>query len=476
MAPTRGLVGLLCLTAVAAAAPVEVSIGQPRGELHRLLGVNIGPLPSGEPGNADLTEAYRQAGITQIRTHDFYGPMDMATLYPDQRADPGRQSSYDFTASDRSWRAIVDGGFEPYLRIGDSWNNGPGFPKAEPRHPTNQDNFVKAVVAVVHHYTDPRLWGPSKVRYVEFWNEPDGRFWDASPKEFWDLYIAAAKALQQQFPELRIGGPGFTPAGALAPQGMRFASGFVKAVKQASAPLDFLSWHMYANDAASYEKAARFYRETLDREGLRETVMHVTEYHTSHRDLSIADQIALRAQARGAATLTAGWMVLQRFDVREAMVYRGPDPAMDAPQFYGLFYADGRPKKTALAFTLWAAMCDYPQGLDASSARDLAVLAGRNDAGHTALLLANLTDQPQTWRCGAWSGSVQLREVSDDAAGIVTREATSDVTIPAWGVQLAVAHRSGDSIPISGLPAVAPTGDKYTVPVSWGVRLAVAGP
>jgi len=426
------------LTAGLLAAPVTVTIGRPAGALHPLLGVNIGPLPSGEPGNADLTEAYRQAGITQIRTHDFYGPMDMATLYPDQNADPGKASSYDFEASDRYWKAIVDGGFEPYLRIGDSYNNGRGYPKAS-RHPLNQANFVQAVVAVVYHYTDARLWGPTKVRYVEFWNEPDGRFWDGTPREFQQLYVEASKALRKAFPNLKIGGPGFTPAGALAPQGMQFSRGFVRAVKQAGAPLDFLSWHMYANDVPSYEKAARFYRELLDGEGLRDTVMHVTEYHTSHRNLSMPDQIAVRSKARGAALLTAGWMVLQRFDVREAQVYRGPDPSINAPQFYGLFYADGRPKKTGWAFHLWSEICGYPQRLEAgSSAADLAVLAGRNEAGQTALLVANLTDQPQTWRAEALTGALRLREVSDDAEGIVEREMTGEIGIPAWGVQLVV--------------------------------------
>ncbi len=432
-----GVGWLLLAVAGAGAAPVTVTIGERVGTIHRLLGVNIGPLPAGEPGNADLTAAYQRTGITQVRTHDFYGPLDMATLYPDQSADPRRPESYHFRESDRVWQAILNGGFEPYLRLGDSYHNSPGYPKADPRHPRNEDNFVQATVEVVRHYTDERRWGPTKVRYVEFWNEPDGMFWDGTPASFHRLYVKAAKALKAAFPTLQIGGPGLTPAGALAPRGQQFTSGLLRAVRQAGAPLDFLSWHMYANDVANYEKACRFYRDALDQAGLRATVMHVTEYHTSHRNQSRDDQLALRAGARGAALLTAGWMVLQRHDVREAMVYRGPDPALNAPQFYGLFYADGRPKRTALAFSLWAEFCRASQRLQATSSAELPALAARDDRGRVSLLLANLTNHEVSWHTRGLVDAVRVREVNDQSPTIVERTIPSaSGTMPAWAVQL----------------------------------------
>jgi DNA/RNA-binding domain of Phe-tRNA-synthetase-like protein len=51
--------------------------------IRPLLGVNVGPIPAGnDPNNANLTNAYRHIGVTLIRTHDFYGPLDMAKMYP----------------------------------------------------------------------------------------------------------------------------------------------------------------------------------------------------------------------------------------------------------------------------------------------------------------------------------------------------------------------------------------------------------
>ncbi|MCC7491387.1 MAG: hypothetical protein IT204_03525 [Fimbriimonadaceae bacterium] len=430
-------------TALAAgAAPVEITVGEPAGAMHRLLGVNIGPLPAGEPGNTDLTEAYRSTGITQIRTHDYYGPLDMATLYPNQQADPSRPESYRWQASDRVWRAIVSGGFEPYLRLGDSWNNGVGFPPAKPRAPVHRANFVRACVEVVRHYTDPALWGPSKVRYVEFWNEPDGRFWDSSPVEFYRLYNEAATALKAAFPQLQIGGPGFTPAGALTERGQRMSADFVRSAKESGAPLDFLSWHMYANDIASFERAAQHYTKLLRSTGLAKTTLHVTEYHTSHRNLTLPEQLAVRAGAKGAAILSAAWMLLQRYDVAEAMIYRGPDPALDAPQFYGLFYADARPKKPALAFGLWRDLCACPTRLTTRwSSADLAALGGRDERGRVALLVANLTDREQSWQCAGLPAALRLREVNDSSATVVERSVSGSGPrpIPPWGVQLVTA-------------------------------------
>ena len=95
-----------------AIAGVTLTLGAPTGGvIQPLLGVNIGPIPAGAKTNTDLTDAYHAAGITMIRTHDYYGPLDMATMYPDQSADPRDPASYNFTESDRVFAAILAGGF-----------------------------------------------------------------------------------------------------------------------------------------------------------------------------------------------------------------------------------------------------------------------------------------------------------------------------------------------------------------------------
>ena len=64
--------------------------------------INCGPIPNHDVVNgADLTSQYQQIGIDFIRTHDFSGPTDISTIFPDFSKDPTLPSSYNFTSSSR---------------------------------------------------------------------------------------------------------------------------------------------------------------------------------------------------------------------------------------------------------------------------------------------------------------------------------------------------------------------------------------
>ncbi len=412
---------------------VIVSISDPDGkQIHPLLGVNIGPVAAGaDPGNADLTDAYRQIGVTLIRTHDYYGALDMSVMYPDRTRDPADPASYDFRSSDSIWRAIVDGGFEPYLRLGDSYNDA-----TPPANAQERANWVRAAVEVVRHYRQGQWNGFSTpFRYVEIWNEPDNRqFWPLphTPLEYYQLYVETAQALRDTFPDLLIGGPGITPAGALSVEGNQWIHDFLAYVKAHNAPLDFLSWHLYSNDPQEWVSSARFYRQELDSIGFLETQMHVTEWNTDIRMVGdqSAEAFALRTGGKGAAILTAAWIAMQQEGVTESTFYRGPDPDMDAPTFYGMFYADGQPKRVALAFSLWAEMVAHPQRLSVSDSPEgtLWLLAGRDQVGETAVLIANPNDTAVKYTItGAEVKQLTLLQVNDASEEIQTPEMTGKV-------------------------------------------------
>ncbi len=398
---------------------VVITLGGTKGTtINPLLGVNIGPAPAGtDPNNADLTNAYRQIGVNLIRTHDFYGPLDMAVMYPDRTRDPANPQSYDWRASDAMWRAIVSGGFEPYFRLGDSWNNA-----RPPANAQERANWVRAAVEVVRHYRQAQ-WGgfTTLFRYLEIWNEPDNlQFWQKprTAQEYFQLYVETARALKQTFPDLLVGGPGLTQTGALTPQGQKWLHDFLAYVKQNNAPLDFFSWHLYSNDPRDWVNAARFYRRELDALGFQATTMHVTEWNTDIRQVGdkSAEAVALRTGGKGAAILTAAWVAMQENNIAVSTFYRGPDPAMDATTFYGMFYANGKPKRIALAFSLWAKLAAHPQRLIVSSAPETALwmLAGQNDVGETALLIANPTEAPVRYAVtGVEARRVTLLQVSD---------------------------------------------------------------
>lgn len=339
-----------------------------------------------------MTQAYQDSGVTSIRTHDLYGPLDMATLYPNQEADPSDEASYDFTNSDEFYQAILDGGFVPYFRLGDSYSNNEFYPEANPREPTNKANWIEAAVFVIEHYNDPALWGEAPLEYVEIWNEPDNEiFWDGTNENFYAFFADAANRLNNEFPDLKIGGPGFIPGGFLSPTGLDYTEAFVEYMAANAVELDFLSWHMYSNDPEEYSEAAAYYRDLLDSNGYTAIESHISEWNTESKDLSESEAEELRVQARGAAILTAAWISLQNADVTQAHFYRGYDPTDDLGTFYGMIYGDNLRKRASYAFGFWQELVNHEQKLSLThSVTDLHTLAGQNSAGEIVLLLANL--------------------------------------------------------------------------------------
>ena len=462
--------------AVPGAADATLVLGGTAGVIRRLSGLNIGP--RGNLQNPDLTTPYQQLGTTLIRTHDYYGPLDMSTLYPDRTKDPGLQTSYNFTglvgnelrSSDDTFHAIVTGGFEPYLRLGDSYND-VKVPTAGERA-----NWIQAAVQVVRHYRDGQWNGfTSNLRYVEVWNEPDNsRFWPApnTNADYYTLYSETAAALKAAFPDLKVGGPAVTPAGCLSERGRAFTRGFLDKVRSTRAPLDFFSWHMYSNNPDDYTNCAAYFRKELDARGFQDTPQHVSEWNTETEDESVADAVALRSNARGAAINTAAWINMQLASIDQEMFYRGPEPGGDGV-FYGMFWTTAAPKKVGLAAELWYNITGYGNRLSVSgAASDLYALAGMNSAGDTAVLVANTSSTSRTWSYAFADGraattSFIVKTVSDDASEIVTTSGrTATFTIPAYGVQLVTTGTSGSTAPFTATARASAENGVVTVDVT----------
>lgn len=390
------LAGMLACLGNAVQAQALVVGARTGASVQALLGLNVGPGPQGEAGNVDLTSAYQQRGVNLVRNHDYYGPLDMATMYPDRSKDPLQSSSYNFTgvldtrysrSSDSVFAAILNGGFEPYFRIGDSYNN------VSPPNTAQLPNWSQAAVQVLRHYRDGQ-WGgfSSSFRFVEIGNEPDNQiFWPAplTSNDFNQLYDQTARAVRAAFPSLKIGGPGWAPSGCLAPEGQAKVRSLLDYIKTANSPLDFMSFHVYGTDAATYQTCAQFYRTELDSRGLTGVELHITEWNTPNGSAGSATG-QLRYNAQGAAYMTAAWIKLQGAGVTQSTFYRGTDPAPNSPEFYGMFYGDGRAKKVADAFSLWRDFTAYPRVLQSSGGPASATLmAAENDSGARAILIAN---------------------------------------------------------------------------------------
>ncbi|MGQ9662455.1 MAG: hypothetical protein ACUVWX_08990 [Kiritimatiellia bacterium] len=92
---------------------------------------------------------------------------------------PDRRGSHD---RDRFFDAIIKGGFEPYLRLGDSWMADDRYPRLRRRVPQDFERWARAAVTVVRHY---EAQSEGRLKYVELWNEPElQQFWDAPRQVF----------------------------------------------------------------------------------------------------------------------------------------------------------------------------------------------------------------------------------------------------------------------------------------------------
>lgn len=412
---------------VASPTTTAFALGTVSGRLAPLLGINMGPDPSGK-GTVDLTKLYQDRGITLIRTHDFKGAFDL--------------TSPNFDATDGVVRRIHAGGFGTYLRLGNSFGAGATT--------LGTAELVQSMMAMLNHVQAKK--GPA-VQYVEVWNEPDNReFWTQGDQAYFTLYLATARAIRARYPDVRIGGPALTPAGALTPRGHSFVERFLAAVKADGAPLDFVSWHMYSNDPAEFAKATDFYRQSAIKAGFGDIDQHVTEWNTSYKgagetlpggeerkakgegktgkgegktgkgrgrkgeNAAEAEVRAaakrdpqVRVGAKGSALATGAWIAMQQSGVDQSFFYRGPDPAPYPSAFFGMFYADGRPKPAGFAALLWKRMADHPSRilLAGPATGPIWAIAGQSPAGATALLLANATDQAQPWTLACPAGTTK---------------------------------------------------------------------
>ena len=413
------------------------------GVFEFTFGVSTGPLGTGT--NPPVTTGLRESGVTLIRTHDYYGPLDMVAMYPNQAADPALAASYNFTASDNQYRAIVTNGFTPYFRLGNSYTAG------SPYLPTNTANFIEACVTVIRRYTNTATWGANVLRQVEIWNEPDNaRFWDqggTNRQRFYDFYTAVTTRLRAEFPGLQLGGVGWTAGAATTTSGSNYLAGFLGAVRTAGAPVDFLSWHLYSNTPQDFVDQARFYRAQLDAYGFTNATAHVSEWNTYNRQ---SGDPLVRTSLPGASADTAAFIAQVQEGVTTSMIYRSVDPDINAPEFYGLFYFDANPKAPAVAARLWKTLLTHTNRVSLTNANtNLWMLAGRADT-NLALLISNPTATDQTWSLALASNvapaGLTITDIIPTSTNTTnpniiywtTREVSAGTssTVPAYGVQL----------------------------------------
>ncbi|MEA2054565.1 MAG: glycosyl hydrolase [Candidatus Thermoplasmatota archaeon] len=304
--------------------------------------LNSGPLPIHYVKGNDITGQYKEVGIDFIRTHDFYGPTDISTIFPDWNADPEKEESYNFTSSDYYITGIVNAGCCIFYRLGESASDNETLRQP----PQNFSKWAEICKHVVMHYNDGWDSGYNyNITYWEIWNEPDlDGFWNGTAEQYYELYKAAVQILKEYNESLKIGGPCTSSVG-----NANYTTGFLDYITENELPLDFFSWHMYADSPDELYMASRTVRKMLDDYGLADCENINTEWN-----INILSPQRDNDNAKNAAFTACVLTAFQDAGIDHAFRYRGTQDNNLLMKLLGfdlsIFAYDGTYKTPALTY------------------------------------------------------------------------------------------------------------------------------
>ena len=263
-------------------------------------------------GGKDLIEYFHymtEAGIPFSRLHDVGGVfgggrfVDIPNIFRNFDADETDSANYDFTFTDHLIKALIDAGVEPYYRLGITIENEAYIKPYHTFPPKSPEKWARICEHIIRHYTEGWANGfHYPIRYWEIWNEPevqDQMMWCGTDEEYYHLYDVTSKHLKTCFPHLKIGGYASCGFYAIAPREildpethlvgtippsdhennlMHFFYGFFNYIKAHDSPIDFFSWHNYA-DVSRVEKMDAWLHKELELLGYGGLETHLNEWN-----------------------------------------------------------------------------------------------------------------------------------------------------------------------------------------------------
>src|ERR1700690_1073021 len=194
----------------------------------------------------DLRDVKQITGFEYVRFHAIFH--DEVGVYDE---DAQGHPQYNFTYVDQIYDGLLGSGVRPFIELSfmprklaardvphPFWCH----PNVSP--PKDWNKWDDLINQFGKHLVE--RYGLDEVSqwYFEVWNEPNIDFWAGQPKQstYWELYDHTARAVKQVSPRLRIGGPATAQAA--------WADSFIRHCVEDKVPVDFVSSHVYGNDAA----------------------------------------------------------------------------------------------------------------------------------------------------------------------------------------------------------------------------------
>ena len=379
---------------------VLVDFTKPVGKIKPVNGVGGGPLT----GNFlwDSTEYFKEARIPYCRLHDIEHPfgcgefVDINCIFKNFNADENDAENYNFTATDKYIKAIIDCGAKVIFRLGTSIEHGLRIHTLVPK---DFAKWARICEHIIRHYNEGWADGFTfGIEYWEIWNEPDlgNLCWGGTFEQFIELYKTAAIHLKACFGDtIKVGGAAFTTGVSDNIHMFLNALALDKRV-----PLDFYSFHRYAFKVEQILNEVHAARILLDKYGFTETetVFDEWNYVKSWKDgytVMKKNITSMMAAAFIAGTLLA----LQKSPVNVATYYDAQVGTTMREHWNGLFTAPeiineenaikSEPLKGYYAFKAFAALAELGIEVTSDTAADHVYVAGAKDDDKGAFMLAN---------------------------------------------------------------------------------------
>ena len=357
----------------------------------------------------DLHTVSAVTDFDEVRFHGIF--MDDVGLYdpnastqnPGQAAvaaQPGL-SAYNFSYVDQIYDGLLANHVRPFVELSfmpKKMASDPGalhafWYKQNVSPPKDYALWDAMITAFTKHLID--RYGIDEVARwpFEVWNEPNLDFWAGQPKQatYFELYDHTALAIKRVSSRLRVGGPSTAQAAWVA--------AFLQHCKEKNIPVDFVTSHVYANDAAKDVfgtneqiprdrmvcRAVAKVHDEIAASPFPKTPLIFSEYNASYaNEPDVTDTVYMGpwlattiSQCDGLTEAMSYWTFSDVFE--EQGVIKTP--------FYGgfgLVAEDGIPKPALNAFAMLHRLGDRRLKVDSDSA-----LATRSSDGSIAIALWN---------------------------------------------------------------------------------------
>lgn len=248
------------------------------GKIKPLHGVNNGPVS--DHFWIDTSRYYKEIGVPYIRLHDTDLPsqrmVDTRHIFKDFSADENDPSNYDFAFTDVLIGKIKACGAETIYRLGASIEH------TEKKYfvfpPDDFEKYARICLNIIRHYNSG--WADGfyyDLKYFEIWNEPDlfEKMWNGgTPEQYYKFYEILTKMIKKEYPEAQVGE--YAGCNAYCEE---YFDGFFEHIKKTGAPIDFFSYHIYADDLRDFVKLNEHVNRKLNAHGYAELPVILDEWN-----------------------------------------------------------------------------------------------------------------------------------------------------------------------------------------------------